>query len=272
MKPALIINTHLRSQYLEAAIQLFRGQGAQLIVSHSGAKRDDMLRVLRDSVKIDPAIIYMEPEGDTIEYSIHKTWNRALKKLLPEGYDPIFVGDEGMVPSTGFVARIVSLMQTEPEIGIVGPIHQGGVPQQNIPPEDSPNFKDAPFDLLDLRRSAQRFQEAADKSRLHFRTVPAVESHIRAIRAQVFHDLGLFDENYMVGWMGDSEFCYDAKQNGWDTAVCYRAFIWHYRDLFYPLAKKNEWIAVDTGYALKRWKQGSILSQKLNEGFVERTG
>ena len=272
MKPVVVLNTHERSQYLEATIALFREQNVKIAVAHSGAKSDDMQRVIRDSVKVDPMIVYTEPPDGIVDYSIHKTWNRSLKLLLPEGYDPIFLTDEGLCPSSELVARITSLMEDEPKIGVVGPIHQGGVPQQNILPEDSPHFQGTKFDVLDLRTSMKGFQEAADKCHLRFRTVPAVESHLRAVRSQIFRDLGLMDENYMVGWLGDSEFCYDARQKGWETAVCYKAFVYHYRDLFYPLAKKNEWIAHDIGYAHKRWGDGSKLAEALKKDFVERTG
>ncbi len=278
MKPALIINTHCRTQYLEAALQLFKGQGTQIVVSHSGANAEegtDMWRILRDAVKGNPEIIYMEPEKNIVENSIHITWNRALKKLLPEGYDPIFLGDESIVPSSQFISRIVSLMEDEPKLGMVGPIHQGGVPQQNIPEEDTPNFQaiKADFDILNLRDSSKRFQEAADKAHLRFRTVMGIESHIRAIRAQVFDQIGLLDEGYQVGWMGDSELCLEIRQKGWEVAVCYKAFIYHYRDLFHSLDEKNKWIQHDIAHASsKGWGDGSKLAENLRKDFVERTG
>jgi len=272
MKPAFVMNTHLRTQYLEATLKLFEHQGARIVVSDSGAPSDEMYRVLRDVVRPNSAITLIEPPDGEVRDSVHKTWNRAIEMLLPEGYDPIFVGDEGLVPSWNFVERIVSLMEDEPEIGMVGPIHQAGVNEQYPLKEDSHVLQGLDFDPLNLEKLSRDLQVRADSASIRFRTTPFIESHIRAVRARVFKDVGLFDEGYWVGWLGDAEFCCDIRQKGWEIAVCHKALIWHYRDLFFPLATKNEWIKRDTKHALKRWGTGEKISEALRRGFVERRG
>lgn len=270
MKPAIIINTHLRPHYLETTLRLFEHQGAKIVVSDSGERTEEMGRIL-DIIKTKSYVEFIEPPPGEIRF-LHQRWNAALEKLLPEGYDPIFVTDDALIPSWNLIPNMTSLMEDEPNISIVGPIHQAGVDVQYPLPQDGHVLQKLGYDPINLERFSKTLQERADSSSLRFKTSIWVESHIRAIRAQVFKDLGLFDDHYWIGYYGDSEFCYDVRQKGWEVAVCYKALIWHYRERFYGMAKKQECISHDTAYAFKRWGNGDKLAKALRKDFTERRG
>lgn len=270
MKPAIIINTHLRPHYLEATIRLFEHQGAKIVISDSGERTEEMDRIL-DIMREKANIELIEPPQGEIRH-LHQRWNIAIEKLLPEGYDPIFITDDALIPSWELIPRIVSLMEDEPNIGMVGPIHQAGVPEQYPLKENGHVLQALSYDPINLERFSKTLQERADSTSLRFKTFIWVESHLRAIRAEIFRQLGPLDENYWIGYYGDAEFCYDIRQKGWEVAVCYKALIWHYRERFYGMAKKQECINHDTEYAMKRWGSGDKLAETLRKDFKERRG
>jgi len=187
----------------------------------------------------------------------------------------IFVSEDAVYPSPTCIDSICNFMGQFSRMGIVGPIHQAGVPQQNIM---------AGHELLQKLggvfeecvrigdySEAERLMRQIEESHEHLgKAVISVEGHLRAFRRSMIERIGLPDDKFQYGWNGDTEYCGRARHHGYETAVCYKAFIWHYRDQYYPLKTKKMWQVVGEKRTLEKFGSFSNFQRYMKEGFQER--
>jgi len=97
-----------------------------------------------------------------------------------------------------WLSLMVSIMEKDPKIGIVGPVSNKAIQNQEKQKANMAEFVDY------------------------------VSGFCMMFRREVFENLNGFDESYSGGCYEDQDFCYRARRNGWESVVARPVHIHHF--------------------------------------------
>jgi GT2 family glycosyltransferase len=133
----------------------------------------------------------------------------------------------------GAVEALVSLLNTRPAAGIVGPRIE--YPDGSLYPQSKraiPEIRDAFFYIFRIKNLAQRFSgenfytlDDLDPDEIH--EVGAVSGSCMLVRREVFTDVGLLDEDFFL-YGEDLDICMRSRRGGWKVYYCPDAVVVHY--------------------------------------------
>lgn len=139
--------------------------------------------------------------------------NRGLQ--IAQG-DYIVLLNNDTVVTDGWLGRMLSILSSQPRVGIVGPMSNYVAGLQKV--------ESASYETLDEMR-----EFAAQWARDHAgETIPVagVIGFCLLARRDVFDDVGLLDERFINGYE-ETDFCYRVLQAGWEIRVARDVFIHH---------------------------------------------
>jgi GT2 family glycosyltransferase len=144
----------------------------------------------------------------------------ALRVLRP---DYILLLNNDTVVDRAFLKELVSVMESDPRIGIAGPkiyyYDYGGR-------SDVISFTGE--DVIAWRGVGKRYGcNEVDRGQWDKpMEVDRLEGSCMLIKREVFERIGLFDERFFLYWE-ETDFCIRAKRAGFKIVYCPRARIWH---------------------------------------------
>jgi GT2 family glycosyltransferase len=146
--------------------------------------------------------------------------NYGVKAALQRGYDAIFLLNVDTIIDENFIAPCVSILEKQPEVGIVGPVileaFQDGVIQCAGGRIRSITLN---FDFLDKGKKFIRRERLCD--------VGYVLGAAMLVRRTIFEQVGFFDEDYFPAYVEEADLCYRAKRAGYRSVVFHGCGIRH---------------------------------------------
>jgi len=128
---AYIITSYERHDYLKPLIRALEGQTRPpdaIILVDNLSEKDEMKQTLKWCVERGVIIPTLRRR-----VSLDTARNIGIEFAMRVfNCDIIFVSEDAVYPSPTCIDNIYNFMNQFNEIGIVGPTHQAGVPQQNI--------------------------------------------------------------------------------------------------------------------------------------------
>jgi len=270
---AFVITSYERHQYLKPLIRALERQTRPpdaIILVDNLSESEEMKKTLKWCKNREVIIPTLRKR-----VSLDKARNIGIEFAMRVfNCDVIFVSEDAVYPSPTCIDNIYNFMGQFSKIGIVGPTHQAGVPQQDII---------AGHELLQKLGSvfeecirvndyseAEKIMRQIEESHEHLgRAVISVEGHLRAFRRSMIEKIGLPDDQFEYGWNSDTEYCGRARHYGYETAVCYKAFIWHYRAQYYPLKTKKMWQIIGEKRTLEKFGSSLNFQRYMKKGFKD---
>lgn len=146
--------------------------------------------------------------------------NYGVKVALQRGYDAVFLLNVDTIIDEDFIAPCVSILEKQPEVGIVGPVvleaFQDGV-IQCAGGRIRPMILN--FDSLDKGKKFIRREKLCE--------VGYVLGAAMLVRRAVFEQVGFFDEDYFPAYVEEADLCYRAKRAGYRSVVFHGCGIRH---------------------------------------------
>ena len=116
-----------------------------------------------------------------------------------------------------WVEPLVAVFE-DPKVGAAGPRSGAGAGEQEIPDLDG-------LTGPELRRAARRW---SSDHRGQVTGVVRLQGFCLAVRRDLLHDLGGFDEGYGIGGMPDADLCCSITAAGRRLALCHSSFVHHF--------------------------------------------
>lgn len=169
--------------------------------------------------------------------------NKGIKHFLAEGTDYICVINQDCFLEDGAVKKMVELMQSNPDIGIVTACH--------IPSEDT----DICIDTGGLWALPSGGSENISRFKITDRPLLWATAACWLLRMEMIEEIGLLDEN-LVHFCSDVDYCYTARARGWEVWRCAGAIGIHKPKSLQLSEELYLRKSKDTEYFLKKWCGG----------------
>jgi GT2 family glycosyltransferase len=135
--------------------------------------------------------------------------------LLARGDHIVLLNNDTLVPK-GWLDRLLHLLETRPEIGLVGPITNSAGNEQRI---DLPGLDETNFEQLANQYTDRQAGQSFTTEKLGFFCV--------AMRRNLVDEIGLLDDGFGVGMFEDDDYCLRVMQKGYRLAVAEDCFVFH---------------------------------------------
>lgn len=154
--------------------------------------------------------------------------NLALREI-EDACDYICVLDSDTIVNEGAIATLVAALESNPEIGLVGPVMKDGAGQlqmsgRNLPTLGIKLLKAAPFSACQERGRVREEPDTPIKSGLQ--DVPYLLSACWMARWEVIREVGLLDERIFYA-PEDVDYCVRVWLSGYRVVLCHNATIIH---------------------------------------------
>jgi GT2 family glycosyltransferase len=173
----------------------------------------------------------------------------------------VLLNSDSVVPS-GWIDRIIECGESDPSIGIVGPL-SNAASYQSIP-----NIRTAQGDwCLNPLPKGVTVEELAAKvheiSHRIFPRLPFINGFCYAIKRKVIEAIGVFDEDtFPTGFGEENDYSLRAREAGFQLAVADHAYIYHAKSAsFGPEHRKELARAARNAMARRRWRRASRSSR-----------
>lgn len=171
--------------------------------------------------------------------------NAAARECLANpGFNYICFLDNDTKPSPGWLERMISVFESDPSIGLVGPLS---------------NSADGPQLISDTNGLAEREPAYMFSNSINGFCMLTSTAHIRRI--------GLFDESFGLYGCEDRDLCERIKQAGFQIAIANRVHIEH-RGKATVTENKMDWRTIHANSAAKfaaKWKNAPVATTKSPE-------
>ncbi len=210
---SIILLSYNNSEYLKEMINsLYKFQYKfpfELIIVDNGSKQDT-LRIIKKYKKENIKTIFNKenlgfPKGN----------NQGI--LVAEGKYILFANND-IVVTEGWLERMIEIAESDPKIGIVGPISNSvsGVQLD----------KNAKYSSIkDMHSYAEKISKENKGQVFEF---PRVAFLCTLIKKEVIDKIGGLDERFSPGNFEDDDFCLRAQIAGYKTVIAKDVFIHHY--------------------------------------------
>lgn len=130
----------------------------------------------------------------------------------------ILIANNDIVVTEGWLDRMIEVLESDPQIGIVGPISNevSGLQKDNNAKYNS---------IEEMHKYAAEVQQKNKGEILHF---PRVAFLCTLIKRDVIDKIGGLDERFSPGNFEDDDFCLRAQLAGYKTVIAKDVFIHHY--------------------------------------------
>jgi GT2 family glycosyltransferase/SAM-dependent methyltransferase len=162
--------------------------------------------------------------------------NQGLRQSTAEF---IILLNSDTIVTPNWVDRMVACAQSNPKIGLVGPLSNGAT-YQSIPEIIADG--DWANNLLPSNISVTQMGEwIAEKSRRLYPKLKFLNGFCLMIRHKVIDQIGYFDEeNFGVGYGEENDYCLRARQAGWQLALADDAYIFHSQSRSYNQERRRK--------------------------------
>lgn len=202
---------------------LMGGQGTEVIVVDNGST-DGSVSLLRETF---PGLRVLENEKN-LGYT--RGVNQGIGQAMREGATHILVINNDAVVRENTVSGLLEAMLANPQAGVVGPkIFYYGT--------DIMWFNGGHFNHT-LGFSTHPLMDSADDGGDDPRQVEYITGCTMMVRADVFADVGLFDEDYDI-YAEDLDFCLRAQEKGYGVWLVPQAIAEHKVSLSTGVAGSN---------------------------------
>jgi len=180
--------------------------------------------ILIDNGSTDGTLAYLEQLRSTTAniQVISNPDNRGFPAAVNQGIraasgKQILLLNNDTIVATGWLRRMLDVLQSDPHIGLVGPVSNNVSGPQQIPVD----YDD--FSLIDpfaWRWQKSHAGEIVDSRRL--------VGFCLLIRKEVIDKVGNLDEEFGIGCYEDDEFCHRAMEAGFRAVIARDSFIHHF--------------------------------------------
>ena len=165
---------------------------------------------------------------DLIEHAENQGYTRAVNAGLAASTAPYVVTlNSDTIVTSGWLEAMIGCMQSDPQIGIVGPL-SNAASWQNVPTLQAPDGTFAINPLPphvtpdDMARLVRR---AADG---RYPRTPFLNGFCFMIRRATLTAVGMMDaQNFPIGYGEENDFCIRAKNAGFQLAIADTAYVYH---------------------------------------------
>jgi len=174
---------------------------------------DDSVEAIRSTYPDSQIIILTENLG----YAGNN--NIGMEEAVKQGADWILVLNEDTIVDQGCIMNLVSVGESDPKIGIIGPM---------VYHHDEPGVIQSAGGMLGKYWQSQHLGKN-EKDTGQFESSHAVEwvsGCAIMIRREVIEQIGMFDTEYFLYWE-ETEFCIRAREGGWKIVNAPKAKLWH---------------------------------------------
>ena len=210
----VILNTNRRADTLECLQSLTQNEYANLDI------------LVLDNHSTDGSVAAIEANFPQV-FIINLTQNLGyagnnnvgIQAAMDKGADWIFVLNEDTVLAPDCLAKMVEVGESDPQIGIVGPLvyhHAEPAIIQTAGGVFGPRWES--FHLAENEADRGQFQQP------HF--VDWISGCGIMVRRGVIEQLGMIDERYFYYWE-ETEWCLRAGKGGWKIVNVPQAQLWH---------------------------------------------
>ena len=143
------------------------------------------------------------------------------------------------IVTAGWLERVIACAESDPEIGIVGPV-SNAASHQSVPKvrEDGAWATNPLPDWLTVEGMGVAVAAASDGERPR---VPFVNGYCYAITRRALDAVGLLDEeNFAAGYCEENDFSLRARQAGFTGAIADDAFVFHAKSRSYTPEGRDE--------------------------------
>lgn len=203
------------------------------LFSESGLPRDELIYVLDEPAK-KAALL------DNAQ-SLHARFGVPIRLVLPaenRGFGPasnlgmhyargrhvLFLNSDVFPREPDWLDRMVSSLESEPNIGIVGGtllFADGSIQHDGMAYEPLPQFAGWPFPMHPGKGARPR------PSTTRLEDVPGVTGACMLLRRDLALELGGFDEEYVIGDFEDADLCHRIRERGLRSVVDREAVLYH---------------------------------------------
>ena len=163
--------------------------------------------------------------------------NQGLRQS--EGDFVILLNSDTIVPA-GWLDRMVACAESDPKIGLVGPL-SNTASWQSVPEIFDPAGDWAENRLPVGVTAADVADDIARTSRCLYPRLPFLNGFCIMIRRAVIDQIGYFDEqNFGEGYGEENDYCLRANKAGWALAVADDTYIYHAQSRSYSHERRME--------------------------------
>ncbi len=166
-----------------------------------------------------------------------KTVNTGLKATTA---DYVITQNSDTIVSPGWLTGLIRCMNSNPRIGIVGPL-SNAANWQSVPNlrDEQGNFAvnelPAGYTVDDMASQVRNI------STMNYPEFPFVNGFCFMIKRQVIEAIGLMDEeNFLVGYGEENDYCIRATDNGFKLAIADDVFVFHAKSKSFGHNRRKE--------------------------------
>lgn len=193
-----------------------------------------------------------KPLFTLIEHPLNQGYTRAVNAGLKSSTAPyVITQNSDTIVAAGWLRGLVRTMESDPELGIVGPL-SNAASWQNVPnlKDDSGSFAvNALPQGLDVDGMARLVAEVSER---RYPRLPFVNGFCFMIRRAVIDAIGYMDEeNFPVGYGEENDYCIRAADAGFQLAIADDVYVFHAKSKSFGHERRKELSARGTE-SLKR--------------------
>ncbi|MFO1045208.1 MAG: glycosyltransferase [Planctomycetaceae bacterium] len=209
-----------------------------------------------DNGSTDGTVAYFESQPDVT--LIVNRENRGFPAAVNQGLSvasgrQVVLLNNDTILTTGWLRRMLDTLQTDPSIGLVGPMTNAISGPQQI---DVSYRNLASLDGFAWDHGGRHAGKCFDLDRL--------VGFCLLIRREVIDTIGLFDERFGLGNFEDDDYCRRARQAGFRTVVATSSFVHHFGSVTFKASN------VDFGALLRENERKFVEKWRVKEDSSDR--
>ncbi|MCX6766046.1 MAG: glycosyltransferase family 2 protein [Candidatus Moranbacteria bacterium] len=156
-----------------------------------------------------------------------KATNQGMKKALELGTPYIVLQNNDTEVYEGWLERMIEVAESDPHIGIVGPITSPCKSWQSIINLQIkvPTFSNLPEYNNNSEEYAKKIERLYQKEEMEVKHMVAFFCTL--IKSELVRQVGLLSEEYGTGFADDDDYCYRARQSNWKIMLAMDVFVFH---------------------------------------------
>lgn len=199
------------------------------------------------------------PHFQLIEHGQNLGYTRAVNTGLRASTAPyVITQNSDTIVTTGWLSGLIRCMDSDPAIGIVGPL-SNAASWQNVPTlrDESGGFA---VNELPLGMNVEAMAELVAKvSKRRYPRVRFVNGFCFMIRRQVLETIGYMDEvNFPVGYGEENDFCIRATDAGFTLAIADDVYVYHAKSKSFGHTRRHELSKAGSAALLRKHSQEKI--------------
>lgn len=138
-------------------------------------------------------------------------WLKACNELMSSTLTDVIVLNDDTIVTSDIVQEMKALAYSDPKIGIVG--------GKSLSP-DGQHVNNYGIFIAPDGNTAHAFYGVDKDTVTEVATQKSVEGSCMYIKRQVINEIGLLDENFGMGYREEIDYCYRAREAGYEVVSC----------------------------------------------------